>query len=188
VAPEPKTAEAKPAQLQLPVMVVGPIDLGRLIRELETMDEALVQEGLRNGEKDVHPPKVSKMLDKTMGLNKLDLLQDADRQTLHKMLTDVRQHAPVMHFSFSADPAPAFAEKLIAWLRKEIHPLVLMTVGLQPNIGAGCILRTANHQFDFSLRQDIETKRDILMQQIQLQATQPQKTAAPAQQPQEQPA
>jgi hypothetical protein len=71
-----------------------------------------------------------------------------------------------MHISFSADPSPVFTDKLMTWLRREIHPFVLLTVGLQPNIGAGCIVRTTNKQFDLSLRQDFKAKRDLLLEQL----------------------
>jgi F0F1-type ATP synthase delta subunit len=84
----------------------------------------------------------------------------------------------VLHISFSADPSVSFLEKLMAWLRKEIHPLVLVTVGLQPSIGAGCIIRSTNKQFDLSLRQDFKKKQDMLRDKI-LEATVPEPTAEP---------
>jgi len=65
--------------------------------------------------------------------------------------------------SLSADPSTRFLEKLVTWLRREIHPQVLLTIGLQPTLGAGCVLRTPNRQFDFSLRQDFAKKRDLLI-------------------------
>jgi hypothetical protein len=55
---------------------------------------------------------------------------------------------------------------MMAWLRREVHPVVLMTIGLQPNLGAGCIVRSSNKQFDCSLRQDFIKKRDLLMSKI----------------------
>jgi hypothetical protein len=41
-----------------------------------------------------------------------------------------------------------------------------MTVGVQPTIAAGCIMRTTNKYFDFSLRQDFEGKRDLLLEEL----------------------
>ncbi|HYH36035.1 MAG TPA: hypothetical protein VD706_00875, partial [Candidatus Saccharimonadales bacterium] len=77
-----------------------------------------------------------------------------------------KQRSPVLHISFSADPSPTFTEKLMTWLREEIHPLVLLSVGLQPTIGAGCIVRTTNKQFDLSLREDFLKKRELLLSQL----------------------
>jgi hypothetical protein len=60
-----------------------------------------------------------------------------------------------MHMSFSSEPSQLFLVKLVTWLRQEINPYTLVTVGLQPNIGAGCILRSLNKYFDLSLRQSL---------------------------------
>ena len=72
-----------------------------------------------------------------------------------------------MHISFSADPSPLFTQKLIAWLRSEIHPLVLLQIGLQPNMGAGCVVRTSNKYFDFSLRDRFKSKGEMLAKIMQ---------------------
>jgi hypothetical protein len=49
---------------------------------------------------------------------------------------------------------------------------------LQPTLGAGCVVRTTNRQFDFSLRQDFARKRDLLLEKLVPEA--PQKSEAPA--------
>jgi hypothetical protein len=56
--------------------------------------------------------------------------------------------------------------KLTAWLRTNIHPTLLITVGLQPGIGAGCVVRTANKYFDLSLGKSFVKKRELLMQRL----------------------
>jgi len=44
----PVAAEPAPAKtLSLPVLVSSPVDVGRLVRELEMIDETLLQLGLR---------------------------------------------------------------------------------------------------------------------------------------------
>lgn len=156
-----------PAKVQaIPVAVVGPIDVGRLIRELEVLDNQLHEESLRGGQ-DSKMPKTSKLMDATIERNKLNLLLEADRQELLAFLEALRKNAPVLHISFSADPSPRFIEKLMAWLRQEIHPHVLLTVGMQPNLGAGCLVRTTNKFFDLSLREDFIKKRDVLLAKLQ---------------------
>lgn len=161
MAPE-ATAPLPQKAFQLPVLVASPVDVGRLIRELEMIDGALLQLKLqKEGHKTV--TKTSHLLNQTLQLNDLDLAKDSDRKQLQKSLELVRQEAPILHISFSADPTPVFIEKIMAWLRREIHPAVLLTVGLQPNIGAGCVVRSTNKYFDFSLRKDFEKKRDLLL-------------------------
>lgn len=154
-------------ELKLPVSVVGPVDLGRLIRELESLDNELMQQELRAGT-EVKLPKTSKLLDQTIQLNKTDLLKPEARKQLQQVLTKLRDTAPVLHISFSADPAPLFIEKIMTWLRTEIDPLVLLTVGEQPNIGAGCVVRTTNKYFDFSLREHFMKQRELLMESLKL--------------------
>lgn len=152
--------------LALPVTAASPADIGRLLRELETIDENLLQLGIRKAGSEVKMLRTSHVMDQIIELNTLNLLHGTDRVRLQHFLTDIKQRSPVLHMSFSADPSPSFTEKLMTWLRKEIHPFVLLTVGLQPTIGAGCIVRTANKQFDFSLRQDFLRKRELLLSQL----------------------
>lgn len=161
----------------LPVLVASPVDLSRLIRELENLNEEILQASLRSKGHELKAPTMSRLMDKTLETNKLDILNDADRKMLYEFLVATKAKAPVLHMSFSADPAPAFMEKLVTWLRQEIHPLVLVTVGLQPNLGAGCIVRTTNKYFDLSLKQDFLKKKDLLMQAIKEKVT---ATSAPA--------
>lgn len=162
--------EAKTKKIKgLPVLVASPLDVGRLVRELEAIDEALLQLGLRKAGSEVKMPKTSRLMDQVIELNQLNLLQPAERLLLQQFLRSVRERAPVIHMSFNADPPVAFMEKLVAWLRREVHPVVLVTVGLQPNIGAGCIVRTTNRQFDFSLRQRFADKRQLLISKLMAQ-------------------
>jgi len=43
-------------------------------------------------------------------------------------------------------------------------------VGLQPTIAAGIVLRTPNHQFDFSLRQHLYKNRAKLREALEVKA------------------
>ncbi|MDB5185251.1 MAG: hypothetical protein JWN38_1059 [Candidatus Saccharibacteria bacterium] len=149
---------------KLPISVVSPVDLGRLIRELQAIDNTLSQQDLRQDE--VKVPKTSKLLDELVELNKADLSHPTHRQALQEFLTDLRAHTPVVHISFSADPSPLFVGKVMTWLRQEVHPTVLMTIGLQPSIGAGCLVRTTNKYFDFTLRANFEKHHDLLMAKL----------------------
>lgn len=152
--------------LQLPSGVITKIDVGRLIRELQALDEFLDQSEIRQAGESLKMPKTSKLLDDMMQLNKLSGLKEDDRNRLLNFLITMRAKAPVLHMSFSADPSPSFLLKLVAWLRENIHPLTIVQVGLQPNIGAGCIVRTTNKYFDMSLREDFSKKRDVLIQRL----------------------
>lgn len=150
----------------LPIAVASPVDLGRLIREVEAIDSTMSQEALRTGAQPTALPKLSELLNQTVELNKLNLLQPIERKLLLQFLMSIRERAPRLHMSFSADPSPQFSAKLTSWLRENIHPLVLLTFGLQPNIGAGSVVRTTNKYFDFSLGKALAKDRDMLMKQL----------------------
>ena len=149
----------------LPVGVVGMIDLGRLIRELERLEAAMTSDKIRTGA-DVQLPKLSALMDQLAETNKLDLRDPHARKSLLEFLKLLRKEAPKIHMSFSADPSPLFIQRLVTWLRQEVHPLLLLQVGLQPNMGAGCVVRTTNKYFDFSLRNRFHDRRELLAQQL----------------------
>ena len=152
--------------LVLPVQVVTPTDLGRLIREFESIDSELTQTDLRGQSESAKMPKTSKLMDQMLEQNKLDVLHADQRKLLGDFLKAVKAKAPILHMSFSQDPSVAFMDKLVTWLRREIHVQTLVTIGLQPNIGAGCIVRSTNKQFDLSLRQHFEKQKGLLADQL----------------------
>ncbi len=155
-------------ELTLPVSVVGPTDVGRLIRELEAIDDAILQLNLRKeGAPETKLPKTSKLMDQIVHVNRLNLLKRHGQGWLETIPGRGQRSSRRSCISASVPTRrQRFLDKLMSWLRREIHPSVLLTIGLQPNIGAGCIVRTTNKQFDFSLRQDFANKRDLLLRQI----------------------
>lgn len=163
MASEPAPA---PKKITLPVNVVTPSDVGRLAYELEVLENDLVQLNIQKSDNGTPVLAFSKGLERFAELNGFNLSLPDDRQTLKVFLTGVRQRAPVLHISFNSEPSPLFLDKLMLWLRREIHPQVLLTIGLQPAIGAGCMVRTTNKYFDLSMRQTFIAKRPLLLEQI----------------------
>jgi F0F1-type ATP synthase delta subunit len=163
---EQKTAQTdqaeKPAKaLYLPPEVVGLTAVSQLIRELESIEDVMLQLKVKQ-EPNTKLPNVSGLMNGMATSNELNLLQEADRKKLDLFLNAIKERAPSMHISFSAEPSQAFLAKLVTWLRQEINPYTLVTVGLQPNIGVGCILRSLNKYFDMSLRQSLnDHKADL---------------------------
>jgi F0F1-type ATP synthase delta subunit len=150
----------------LPLSVVSPVDLGRLIRELEALDNDLNQAVISFPDNEPKMPLLSRLLDEAIAVNKIVPQVADDRKRLIAYLWDMKAKAPVLHVSFSADPSPSFTQKLLVWLRQNINKDVLVTIGLQPSIGAGCIVRTNNKFFDLSLRKDMLSKRGLLLSEI----------------------
>lgn len=147
----------------LPVSIISPTDVARLSREIEKIDSYFQQEEIRKPGEQETMPRMSKLMDQLATENQLNLLQPEHREYVSQSLEILHTSAPVLHMSFSVDPPGSYVQKIVAWMRKNIHAQVLVTVGLQPNIGAGCIVRTTNKIFDFSLREFFSEKRDFFI-------------------------
>ncbi|HVX48325.1 MAG TPA: hypothetical protein VHA05_03150 [Candidatus Saccharimonadales bacterium] len=176
MAHEHEHREHKPKAGQLPPLAVGTAEINRLLRELAAIDNTLLEHTLRRKDGETEELRTSRLMDQLIEVNELNLLHKEERDRLRRFLETVNDRAPVLHMSFSADPTPAFLEKLVVWLRENIHPQALVTIGVQPTIAAGCIVRTTNKYFDFSLRQDFAGKRGLLLER--LAAAQAQETQA----------
>lgn len=148
--------------LVLPMLVFGVVEVRRLVRELDALEEYLSQASLRGGQQAKNLPRVSRLLDSATTENDLNLLKENDRQVLRDFFANLEKSAPRLHFSFASDPSSAFLAKLVQWLRANVHEHTLLSLGLQPSIAAGCILRTPNKMFDFSLRQRLSGSGALL--------------------------
>jgi len=85
-----------------------------------------------------------------------------------------------MHMTFATVADPESLQKLVDWIRQEIHPQALLHVGLQPALVGGVYLRTPNHIHDFSLRQLLADKRSIIVDELNAALNAVPVAAAPA--------
>jgi F0F1-type ATP synthase delta subunit len=152
--------------LVLPISIVTKVDVGRLLQEVTNVDDFLEQAAIRQPGTALKLPKTTKSIEEMVTTNKLNLLVDGDRKKLIDFLTEVREKAPEIHMSFSAEPSTSFIQKLASYMRENIHPQLLIQVGLQPTIGAGFMMRTTNKYYDFSLRTALKAKHQILIDNI----------------------
>lgn len=156
-------AESRPT-VSVPSLITSPADVARLRREVVALDSYLEQQALRTpGQPQQRLPKTSRVLEELATANKLNLLDKTTRQRLIAFLDQVAAHAPVVHISFASDPSAAFMQKIVLWFRQNVHPATLVRVGLQPNLAAGCMLRTTNKFFDMSLRQTLTKRQPELL-------------------------
>lgn len=155
------------AGLSVPNLIATPTDVSRLRREVQAVDEYLRSQQLRTpGEPMSKLPKTSRLLDELTSANQLNLLDGDTRQHIAEFLADVAKNAPVVHISFASDPSSAFMQKIVTWFRENVHPSVLIRVGLQPGIAAGCVVRTTNKYFDLSLRHHLLKERRSLVEAL----------------------
>ncbi len=156
--------KAQAARLPLGIMTV--IDLRQIARELAALDEFSFQSSIRTAGRQPALPKTSRELDELARDNSINLLAEADRQKLVAFVQELSQTAPVIHISFASEPSRAFLSQIVSWFRQQVHPQVILQVGLQPSIAAGCTIRTTNKFFDFSLRQYFSGKHQLLIDKL----------------------
>lgn len=160
--------------------LVGQTDVNRLLRELSSLNDFFVQAAAREAGTSIKPPRTTQQLEDLAKLNKLNLLAGADRTKLSALLQELLTKAPKLQISFAVDPPPKVLETVLTWLRHNIDPRILLQVGLQPNIGAGCVLRTPNREFDLSMRQHLIGAKTYLAGLIEAAAKKHSQPVAPA--------
>jgi len=177
--------EPNSQSITLPVGIVSPTDIARLTREIEAIENFFRDQKIRVGGESNAMPRLSKLMDQLASENKINLLVEDDRNKIMTILEQLHKSAPILHISFSVDPPGAYVQKVVAWLRNNVHEYALVTVGLQPNIGAGCVVRTTNKMFDFSLREFFAEKRDFFVEKLHMAITDPNfnEASEPAQNP-----
>lgn len=157
---------AVPASLVLPPSVVSRSDLSRSLRELKSIEDYFHQAAIRGSEAQ-ELSTTSKILDSLATANGMNLLNADHRAQLKTFLTKLKATAPVVHMSFPSEASAPFLARILEWFRAEAHPHVVLHVGLQPELAAGCLVRTTNKMFDFSFRKRFEESKQKLMQSLE---------------------
>jgi F0F1-type ATP synthase delta subunit len=153
--------------LKLTPAVVSQTDINRLMRELTGLNDFFVGARTRAGGSAMQLPKLSRLMDQLSRENSVNLLEEADRKELMRRLETLYKTAPSFHISFAVEPSPKSMERIVVWMRQNVHPQTLLSVGLQPAIAAGCVLRTTNKVFDMSLRNHLQNQTKYLAELIQ---------------------
>ena len=149
----------------LPKSLVGRIEVARLIRELERVDVDLTAQAIRTPD-DVHIPVTSQILSDVLVLNQIEIRDERQRKQLMEVLNKVKDTAPSMQITFASNPEPEITHQLVEWIRVNLHPVALVTVGLQPGLVGGCVVRTPDHIYDFSLRRQFRQNVPMLAEEI----------------------
>lgn len=155
-----------PSITPMPGQVKTPTDVVKLIAEITKLDDQLTQDEIKKIKPDLKVKDISSLLHELLAAFKLDILKAGDRKRCLDYLKAVEAKAPTLHFSFASESSQELTTKIVSWLRSEVHPLSLITVGLAPGIGGGCYLRTTNKVFDFSIRTKLENSRQQLSDKI----------------------
>jgi F0F1-type ATP synthase delta subunit len=161
-------SETAATEFILPSALIGRADLARLIREVEAIDSVLATQKVKaQGEVSYHMPTMSQSLSDFLAINKVDLANDRARMVLKEQLEELKDKAPIVHMTFATSADPETLQELVDWVRKQLHPRALISVGLQPALVGGVYMRTPNHVYDFSLRALMSDKRDVISRQLE---------------------
>ena len=142
--------------LNLPPNIANKRDIVQTLREIESIQEALLQHKVAKEQvqQDRSIPAIGERLDNLLKVN--DLKRDGESlKHLHEKLVRIREYAPRVRVSFASEPEAEVTEKVVGWFRKELGLPVLVNFGVQPSIAGGFILQTDTHRYDFSLREHI---------------------------------
>ncbi len=146
----------------MPTGLVGQNDVNRVSRELDGLNDFFISAAARSPGAPVKPPRITYLLEQLARDNNFNLLQAEHRVELKNKI-DSLSSAPLIHISFAIEPSPRVIDTILGWLRSNIHPNLLLQIGLQPTIAAGCILRTPSKIFDMSLRSHVQKQESYLV-------------------------
>ena len=151
-------------ELKVPLTVVSKVDVAKLMREIIALNDFLVAASNRKTGQPMTLPKLSRSLEEVATQNKLNLLDENNRKELYSKLSGVMNKSPQIHMSFASEPSAKAIQRILEWLRANIHTNTLLQIGLQPNIAAGAVVRTPNLFFDLSLRHYLVQQEPYLSQ------------------------
>lgn len=164
-----ETAIKTYADFVLPGNVVTQIDVSRLVREMERVDNELTASSVRKkaGVAEAAKPALSSQLADFLAQNKLSIEGSRERDNLIKQVRLLKDKVPVIHMTFAVTADGESLEKLVAWVRGTVHPQAVIEIGLQPDLIAGVYIRTPNHVHDFSWRALLKGKHDLLVKELE---------------------
>lgn len=155
-------------QLVLPSSIISTFDVARVLSELEHLDDMLTTNRVRRhiGSRSITMPPLSEQLSDVLEQNELTLSKSASRSALLRQFRTLKNQAPIIHMTFAVEADRESLGQIVQWLRQEVHPQVVIAVGLQPALVAGVYVRTTNRILDLSLRGALRNGRAILAREI----------------------
>lgn len=157
---------AQKEALILPPSLTGQVGISHLLIEIESVDNDLGTQKIRSPGATLVVPAISRQLKEILELNKQSIVSSKDRATLIRQLKTTKEKAPVIHITFASEPEPSILVQLISWIRTNLHPSALVTIGVQPAIVGGCVFRTPDHIYDFSFRNQLVASKSLLTDRL----------------------
>ena len=157
------------SDLIFPASVVGKLEVSRLIQEVEQIDNDLITFSVheRVGAQNHWQLVLSPQLEDLLSLNSVDINDSHQRRQLIVFLRILKDKAPVVHLTFATAVDRESLQKIADWLRSQVHPQVILSIGLQPNLVGGVYIRTENQVHDFSLRSKLDGQSHLIAKQVE---------------------
>ena len=153
----------------LPITLIGKTDLMRLLQEIGALDEQLSQQNLQQraqGGQETVVPAISAGLRQVSDQLGLDITSQSGRVRARDVITSYLHEAPLFQITFASEPPLDQLRLVVEWMRQNIHGLALVQTAVQPAIIAGCIIRSSNKVFDFSVREAFDTAAPHLLKEV----------------------
>lgn len=152
----------------VPSTIVSRVDISRVVREFESVDNALTAITVRKkiGADGQELPPMSPQLKDFLDKNEINLEDSSVRSAYIKQLRELKNKAPIVNMTFAVVADPESLQKLVAWLRESVHPQAVIDAHLQPSLVAGVYVRTSNQVFDLSVRNALKAKRGELEKEL----------------------
>lgn len=147
----------------VPASITTMHDIGKLQRELVALQQYFASAAKRSSGSPMTLPATTSQLENIARQNDCNLLHEADREKLEKVLATIRQYARPVDISFAGIPSSMFLQKIVTWFRTNIDKDIVLNVGHDPSIAAGCVVRTAHKTYDLSLGHKLLDNRQALV-------------------------
>jgi F0F1-type ATP synthase delta subunit len=153
----------------LPASLISKADLMRLVREIGALDDQFSQQELQQraqGNSTQSSVLISNGLRQVADNLRLDIATHSGRLNAKEAITGYLEKAPLFHISFASEPPVDQLQRIVEWLRQNIHGLAVVQTVVQPAIIAGCIIRSSNKVFDFSVRESFKVAAPQLLNEV----------------------
>lgn len=154
---------------KLPSTLATLRDLRRLINEVERIDSLLISSDIqeRTGHQTGDDVVMSDQLRDFMEINELELGDSQARTALINQLRQLKDAVSTIHVTFADTVGQEELAKLVDWARQAVHPQIVLEIGLAPELIGGAYVRTTNKVFDFSVRAQLASGRQIIQKDLE---------------------
>ncbi len=90
----------------------------------------------------------------------------ADAESALHAITTLSHKAPIFEIGFARQPSPEVVASIGTWFRRQVNPLILVRVTIQPGLIGGLTVRTARHTYDLSVAASLSRGHQTLQEVI----------------------